>query len=184
MEKNKKVFTTFWGKAKTWAKNTFGASSSVTVTTTTYTRKYLPDPMPVTIESGAYSKAYVSKKGDSSKTVSVYANKESTAPFKSSTAGIVVNDGNCALDLCLGLDDFSLEGSYSGEDLTSSLALKINVSELKIGVEWATTEQWDNGMGTNTTYTNVSVSGWFLVWVYYYANSGQSLPSPEYVYSY
>jgi hypothetical protein len=65
---------------------------------------------------------------------------------------------------------------------TNSFGLKANLSELKVGFEGSTAVKWDNN--TETTYTNVSVSGWAIAAAYVFITTGQSMPSPLYAYEY
>ena len=70
---------------------------------------------------------------------------------------------------------------YQYENTTNSLGLKANVSELKVGFECSTSVEWDK-YNTNTSYANVSVSGWALAMLYCFVTTGQPAPSPSYAY--
>ena len=63
---------------------------------------------------------------------------------------------------------------------TNSFGIKANLSELKIGFEHSTAIKWDNT--TETTYNNVSISGWSIAAAYIFATAGQPMPSPSYAY--
>ena len=165
-----------WSALKSWAKDTFGASNSTTTTIFEYEVPIIPDPSPITIKSGEKTTQTVTKVGDSSKPVSVYANKDAERPIKSSSAGILLNISKFSLDISLGLDDISVSACWCDGNITDSLALKLNLSELKVGFEGSTAIQWDNT--TETTYTNVSVSGLFIMAAYYFVTTGQPAPTP------
>lgn len=51
---------------------------------------------------------------------------------------------------------------------------------MKAGFKGPSTVKWDNT--TETTYVNISVSGWAIVEAYVFANFGQRLPSRQYAY--
>lgn len=162
-----------------FAKATFGAGSSTSSTITKTEVEYLPDPLPITAKTGTKTTQIVSKHGNSSKPVSVYANRNAEHPIKSSSAGIVINISNFTLNISLGLDDLGISGSLTNGNTTNSIGLKANLSELKLGIEGSSAIQWDNI--TDTAYTNVSASGWAIAAAYMLVTTGQ-LPSPSYAY--
>lgn len=59
--------------------------------------------------------------------------------------------------------------------------MKANISELKIGFETSDTVQWDINTA-ETSYANVSVNGWFLFAIFYFVQTGQEAPVPQYAY--
>lgn len=120
----------------------------------------------------------VSKHGNSSKPLSVYAKRDAEHPIKSSSAGLKFNISKVTLDISIGLDNIGISGSIIDGNTTNSIAIKANISELKVGFEGSTAIKWDNT--TETVYTNVSVSGWAIVAAYVLATTGQSMPSPSY----
>ena len=65
-------------------------------------------------------------------------------------------------------------------DTTNSFGIKANLSELKIGFEHSTAIKWDNT--TETTYTNISFSGWSIATAYLLISTGQLMPSSSYAY--
>ncbi len=175
-------FSKAWKGIKNLAKSTFGAGSSTTATIAEIETPVLPDPLPITAKTGAKTTKTVSKHGDSSKPISVYANKDTAHPIKSSSAGININIVDFTLDLNLALDDIGVSGSWTNDKTTNCFGLKINLSELKVGFEVSTSIQWDNNT-TDTVYTNASVSGWAIVAAYYFVTTGQYIESPSYAYS-
>ena len=173
-------FSKAWNGIKTWAKNTFGAGSSTTATIAEIETPVIPDPSPITVKTGTKTTQTISKHGDSSKPISVYANKDAQHPIKSSSAGINVNIANFTLDLSVGLDDIGLSGALTNGNTTNSFGVKLNLSELKIGFEGSTAIQWDNT--TETAYTNASISGWAIAAAYILVTTGQYVQSPSYAY--
>ena len=99
--------------------------------------------------------------------------------FASSTVGIKANIGHNTYDYSIGINNTSLSHAICMGNTTQKIALRVNVQELKIGIESSTTVKWD-GYST-TTYTNVSVSAWFLAAGYYFVKTGQWTPSPSYI---
>ena len=173
-------FSKSWNGVKTWAKNTFGTGSSTTATIAEIETPVIPDPSPITVKTGTKTTQTISKHGDSSKPISVYANKDAQHPIKSSSAGININIVNFTLDLSVGLDDIGLSGSLTNGNTTNSFGVKLNLSELKIGFEGSTAIQWDNT--TETAYTNASISGWAIAAAYILVTTGQYVQSPSYAY--
>ena len=173
-------FSKAWNRIKTWAKNTFGAGSSTTATIAEIETPVIPDPSPITVKTGTKTTQTISKHGDSSKPISVYANKDAQHPIKSSSAGININIVNFTLDLSVGFDDIGISGSLTNGNTTNNFGVKLNLSELKIGFEGSTAIQWDNT--TETAYTNASISGWAIAAAYILATTGQYVQSPSYAY--
>ena len=165
-----------------FAKATFGTGSSLSATITKTEVEYLPDPLPITVKLGTKTTQTISKHGNSSKPISVYAKGNAEHPIKSSSAGIKINIAKFTLDISMGLDNIGISGSLSNGNTTNSFGLKANLSELKVGFEGSTAVKWDNN--TETTYTNVSVSGWAIAAAYVFITTGQSMPSPLYAYEY
>jgi len=165
-----------------FAKATFGAGSSLSATITKTEVEYLPDPLPITVKLGTKTTQTISKHGNSSKPISVYAKGNAEHPIKSSSAGIKINIAKFTLDISMGLDNIGISGLLSNGNTTNSFGLKANLSELKVGFEGSTAVKWDNN--TETTYTNVSVSGWAIAAAYVFITTGQSMPSPLYAYEY
>ena len=175
-------FSKVWNGIKTWAKNTFGAGSSTTATIAKIETPIIPDPSPITVKTGTKTTQTVSEHGDSSKPISVYANKDVRHPIKSSSAGININIVDFTLNFSVGFDDIGISGSLANGKTVNDFGLKLNISELKIGFEGSTAIHWDNT--TETVYTNVSVSGWAILAAYLFVTTGQYAQSPSYSYSY
>ena len=151
-----------WNEFKGWFSRTFGATSSTTSTENVYEEAILPDPLPITVKVGSNTTQVVSKGGDSSKAVTVYANRELSHPKLSSNVGIKIKIDKVALNIKLALDDISVSGSLTEGNITNSYGVKVNLSQLKAGFESSSSVQWDS-ISTTTDYENVSVSGWIIV---------------------
>ena len=164
-----------------WFSNTFGAGSSTVSENRAETSitPILDDPFPITVKTGTKTSQIVSQHGDSTKPISVYAKKDAEHPIKSSSAGLKVNIANFSLKLNLSLDNIGLSGSITEDDTTGSFGLRVNLSELKVGFEGATSIQWDENT-SQTNYTNGSISAWSIVAAYLMATTGQPAPSPVY----
>ena len=169
-------FVDVWNSVNTWAKNTFGAEVT-TVTTVDYSMKPISEPMPIVVETGTCITKTITQRGDSSKPVSVYAEGDITDPLGSSSAGIKFNVSNFTLDGSVALDNIGISGSWTSENRTNSLGISANLSEFKIGFEYSTAIQWDKTTHT-TNYTNVSVSGWWLLAAYLAVMTGEIAPQP------
>ena len=171
-------FKNTWNSVKKWAGNTFGAGSSTSATITKTEVEHLPDPLPITAKTGIKTTQTISEHGNSSKPVSVYAKLDDAHPVKSSSAGIKINISSFTLDISLGLDNTGISGSLADSNTTKSFGLKANLSELKVGLEDSSSVKWDNT--TETTYTNVSLSGWAIAAAYVFVTTGQPMLSPSY----
>ena len=138
-----------------------------------------PKPFPVSISTGLTTDSTVSKIGDSSKTLSVYAIERSDNIWLSSV-GLNINIYDFTVNLSLGLDNIGLKYSYKNGQQITSYATVANLSQFKIGGEWSTTVIWDKVSTTN--YVNVSVDLWTILAIYGYVTTGsyQPNPSPQY----
>lgn len=132
------------------------------------------------METGTSTTEVVTQKGNSSKPISVYAQGETTHPIKSSSVGLKINISNLTLDGSFGLDNTGLFASYTTGNQINSLGLRVDFSNVKVGIEFSTAIQWDST--TQTNYANVSVSGWWILATYLAATSGQSMPQPDNAY--
>ena len=160
----------------------FGAESLSYITTAKAEVTHIPDPLPITAKAGVKTTQTMAKHGDSSKPISVYTKTDISHPVKSSSAGLKFNLGSFSLDIGIGLNNAGIKGSIKNGNTTNSFGLKLNLSELKLGFESTASYKWDNM--TQTTYTNVDVSGWALVVAYGLFNSGQLYDSSSSFYGY
>ncbi len=178
MERNRTFFSNVWSNLKNWANNTFGFGSSTTTTIAHYETSIISDPAPITIDTGSKTTQIISEKGDSSKPISFYSNKDTTNPT-SSTAGIKLNISDFTLGINFGFDNIGISGTLTDGDSSNCIALKVNLSELKVGIEDSISIKWD---GTTTkTYTNVSANGWAIVAVAAFITTGQIIQTPAYI---
>ena len=169
-----------WNGFKSWVNSTFGAGRKVSSTISKVEHQYVPDPWPITVKVGSKITQTVYKSNNYSKSVTAYIDSDIMAPM-SSTAGLKVNFENVSLKINVGLDDIGIYGSFTKGNTTNSLGLKVNVSELKVGFECSTSVEWDK-YNTETSYANVSVSGWALAMLYCFVTTGQPAPSPSHAY--
>lgn len=127
------------------------------------------------MKSGVKQTTILSKHGNSSKPISVYANGSFDHPIKSSSAGIKFNISDFTLDICVGLDNIGISGSIQNNDISSAFGIKVDASELKLGFESSTTVRWDEDT-SDTTYCNASITGAGFAALYYFAQTGQWVP--------
>ena len=119
----------------------------------------------------------ISETGDSSKPLSVYANIDTDKPFESSTFGGQINVGQITAELSLGFDDTSLSLSGTFNNTTYGFSAKIDISAAKFGLEGWSSIQGGNSIHKN--YVNVSASGWFVMAILLYAQTGQIVQAPH-----
>lgn len=147
----------------------FGASSQVSV------QKEIdfsstPVYSPVSVETGVTANTVTSRKGNSSKPVSVYANGVSNNPL-SSTAGLKVNIGKSSLELGVGLDNTALKFSIANGDVTTNTALKMDITKLQIGIE-AEVETRITENIYESTYAYTSINGGIAGAIYMFVSTG------------
>ncbi len=150
----------------------FGASYSVDKSLRKKEYAYINDPWPITYKVGQEDTITMYESGNSSKPISVYANNNMDNPVKSSSAGMKINIFNLHLTVNMGLDDISLSLATTSEDTTTRLGVKLNLSELKVGLEGSTSTSSPDTNITETNYFNVDVSAWLILATYYYLQSG------------
>ncbi len=153
-------------------KTVFGAGSSTVATISETKTMIIPDPSPITVETGTEITKNISQQGDSTKPISVYAEGNLTYPIKSSVIGLKINISKFTLNVNLALDDIKVSGNITKNNTTNGFGIKANLSQLKVGFEGWTTIQWDNNM--NTAYTNVNLSALPLAMAYAVVATGQS----------
>ena len=168
----------FWSEIAIWLRNTFGAGVTNTKTIWSDEKIILPNFLPITAATGTQINEVIKKRGDSSKPVSVYADKNINDPAFSS-AGINININSFTLNLSVGLDNIGVYGAVTEGDVTNSLGLRLNLSKIQIGIENSTARNYDGK--TKVGYTNISVSGWFVLLIYGYS-VGHPVQSPVTVY--
>ena len=161
-----------------FAKATFGAGA-----TTVHQIKQETELVPpvvnmfVTVKTGTKESKTVSKKGNSSKPISVYAQGRSDN-YALSSAGININIASFTLDISLGLDDIGISGSIKNGDTTNAFGISADISQFKVGFEASSTVKWDESTDV-TSYTNASITGWGIAAVYIFATTGQWVSSPQ-----
>ena len=171
-------FKNAWNGIKKLASNIFGAGR-----TTVHNVKQETELVPpivntfVTVKTGTKESKTISKKGNSSKPISVYAQKRSDN-FALSSAGLKINISSFTLDISLGLDNFGISGSIKNEDTINAFGIKADISQLKIGFEHSYTVKWDESTDI-TSYANASISGWGIAAAYIWTKTGQWLSSPQ-----
>ena len=171
----KQKISNAWNRFTNWVDRTFGVNLSSTGLLDESVNYPIPSYMPISVKHGMKVSKTTNKYGDASKSVTAYANLNKTYKIKSSSVGIKIRCSNAALKINLALDDISISGSVTDGNTTNSFGLKINISELAVGVEKSTEIRWDDECVT--TYTDVSVNGLFVAAAYYAVTTGQPSPS-------
>jgi hypothetical protein len=164
-------FNNLWNGICDWAANTFGAGCSTSTTVYETETPIIPEPLPITAKAGTSTTVTVTQHGDSTKPISVYANGDLDDPIGSSTAGLCFNSSDATLDISVGLDDIGVYFSTMNTNVTNSVGLRLNLQELKLGIETSTAITWD--AMTETAYTNVSINGGIIAAAYYFITAGQ-----------
>lgn len=119
----------------------------------------------------------ISKHGNSSKPISVYAQRDVEHPIKSSSAGLNINISSFTLNIGLALDNIGISGSVRNGSTTNGFGIRANISELKIGFDVETCNEIDNST-SEISYGNASVSGLAIAFAYVYLKTGQRMPMP------
>ena len=166
-----------WNKVKSWASNTFGAGA-----TKVYQTKQETELMPpvangfISVKTGEKETKILSKKGNSSKPISVFAQSRADN-YALSSAGISINILNFSLNINLGLDNSGISGSIRDGQTTKTLGISADISQLKAGFESSTTVTWDEA--ESTTYSNASITGMGIAYAYIFITTGQwFIPQP------
>ena len=124
----------------------------------------------VTVTSGSYSTKTIYETGSSSNPISVYARGRADNWIVSS-AGVKINVGDFTLNISFGLDSIGITGYVKNEIETNSFGIKANFSEFKIGFEGSTIIE-ESGKYM-TKYQNASLSGWPIIAVVAFVQTGQ-----------
>lgn len=168
-------FKKIWNSIGGFLGSIFGAGSSTSLTTINTKLAEFNLLSIISFSSSVKTTKVVSKSGDSSKPISVYANRDAKHPVKSSSAGLKLNIGNTTYKASLGIDDIGVYKSTSNGKATQALGIRINLSELKIGFDHVVSVQEDNDI-TNSINTNGSFNLFVAIGVVYYIATGK-LPS-------
>ena len=154
-------------------KSIFGVSYKTTATVVKKEVSWLPDPLPIVVKTGTKLTETIASGGDSSKPISLYSTQDLESPV-SSSVGVKVNVLNASVSTNFAFDNTSFNLGYSNGNTTASYSVKVNWAEQKIGLESAIA--YTNGTATETTYTNASVNGWWILAAYYFISTGDCLP--------
>ena len=147
-----------WGKIKSWASNTFGAGATLVQQTKHSETELVSWGLNyfVTAKSGTSSSITLASKGNSSKPFSVYAQGRSDN-YMLSSAGFKFNASGYTGKLSIGMNDIGISVSHKDEYQVNSYAIKVDLSQLKVVFEVATTVE--NGVYTDTYYHNCGITG-------------------------
>ena len=158
-----------------------GASASVKSTQDLESKMKL-DLFVLQVTSGVRETITFEEAGDSSKFLSVYANEDVLHPVVSSNAGVKINLFDLTLGANLAVDDISVSVSAKDGDMSSGFAVKINLSEIKVGIESTTTytSTNENSGYAITDYVNSSITGaGIAAAIMFVLSGGAVVPMPE-----
>ena len=119
-----------------------------------------PPPSPIRVQSGIKRTRKVSKKGDSSKPISVYAQSINGNPVKAN-AGLSINIAKVNINASIGLSNIGISAGYSYGNKSYNLELAVSLAELQVGLTGSHVTQL-NSTTSNTAYSGVTVDSWFI----------------------
>ncbi len=165
-------------KISSWASSLFGASASTTSTISKSESYIIPDPSPITFKTGNKVTRTTYSTGDSSKPVSVYAVGSLDDQVFSSSVGLKLNYPNLTAKFNLAGDNIGIYGSVSKNNVTDSFGLRVNITQLKIGINSSSSVTRNND--TFTDYWDFDVSGLMIAYAYLLLNGEASEASYAY----
>ena len=180
INKAKQWVTNTYRTVCSWASSFFGASASTTKTITKSESYVIPDPSPITFKTGNKVTNTIYSTGDSSKPVSVYAVESLDDQVFSSSVGFKLNYPNLTVTFNLAGDNIGIYGSISKNNAIDSLGLRVNLTQLKIGIN--SSSSVTNNNCTVTDYWDFDVSGLMIAYAYLLVSGNASEAS--YAYSY
>ena len=149
-----------------------GYDITLTYNEYSYNHSFFQDPLPITIQSGAKT-TFDDNLSNSSKGYKKYLDIDIKQPIVSSTFVNSFQLSDFIIETNVGLDNTGICFSTI-ENNTSFLAIRADAVNLKIGIEFGTKIKWDDK--TQTEYTNISISGWWLYGLHCLFN-GMPVPS-------
>lgn len=158
------------GAGETKSGGFFGAGARVTARQDWFEHSWLTDDpvvqavLPISVVSGEYTKEDVSKIGDSSRPISVYAEGRSDN-WILSNAGIKFGNETANVKINLALDDISIPATTKfGKSVTSSSSgIRIDLTKLQVGFERSTTTSKDGFSIVNYTYYSLNGNSLLLL---------------------
>ena len=173
-------FSKTWSAIKSLAKKTFGSRRTKKVTQKI---PYYSSPsiFPFTIETGRKEQC-VSNSGEYQKPIVAYAESDVEADNAEYDCGIEFNINDTTIGVSIGTDNIGVGISAINGDNVASAAFKLNLSELKLGLEFSSSSPsaWDSGISTD--YTFVGVNGMSIMTAYLFLQTGQLFQTPAYAY--
>ena len=128
----------------------------------------------LSVKSGVKSTKTISSSGDSTRPISVYAQGR-TDNYLLSSAGLKINASGGNANLSLGLDNIGLSFSSVDGNNATSVSIVVDVSQLKVGFEYA--ETITQGSLATTSYNNISITGIGILAIIYFVETGEWNPS-------
>ena len=151
-------FKQAWADVKSFVGHLFGAEVSVVNQVEPRPKEYVPVLNAfITVKAGNRTSSTISRKGKSTKPFSVYA-QERSDNLALSSVGAKINIPKLSVSASIGLDNMGLSIAAKSGDTTYSLSFRADLSQLKVGVEMATTVAWDENTDC-TSYVNIGATG-------------------------
>ena len=152
-------FKQAWADVKSFVGHLFGAEVSVVNQVEHRPKEYVPPGLNafITVKAGNRTSNTIPRKGKSTKPFSVYA-QERSDNLALSSVGAKINIPKLSVSASIGLDNMGLSIAAKSGDTTYSLSLRADLSQLKVGVEMATTVAWDENTDC-TSYVNIGATG-------------------------
>ena len=160
-KKIKNFFKKASKKIVKFAKRMFGARFSKVSTSMDTPKIYIPNSYPITAQSGSSTTTTLSSSGNSSKLYSVSGTLETGGEGKLPSASAELSVLDIGLVYSIGADDWGISMSNKFGSMSSSFGLRINLSEVKVGLEGSLSSS--KGNSTDTSYINVSANGALVV---------------------
>ncbi|MCR5636988.1 MAG: hypothetical protein K6F76_07425, partial [Clostridiales bacterium] len=132
----------------------------------------------VSIKSGTKTTSIISKSGDSSRPVSVYAQARNDNLLLSSV-GLKINAFNATLDFSLGGDNLGATlYTKNGNNCKSSYGIILDISQFKAGFQMGELNYIGDSV-INTEYINASLTATMLMYAYVFIATGDCVYVPE-----
>ncbi len=172
LQKKEDGFFTKVGKSiKSFFKNTFGAEYSV-VGVTDFSQKYLPYNSAINVTHVSKDTEIFTKKGDSSKPISVYCQTVSDGNFTDNSAGLKLNIWKISANINFGLKNTGISFSYTNDNNTNYFGYSVSICDLDVSCNAGVTQSYSD-TGSYTDGGQASINGMLAYALYSFANGVQ-----------
>lgn len=172
LQKKEDGFFTKVGKnIKSFFNNTFGAEYSV-VGVTDFSQKYLPYNSPINVTHVSKDTEVITKKGDSSKPISVYCQTVSDCNFTDNSAGLKLNIWKVSANINFGLKNTGISFSYTNDNNTNYFGYSVSICDLGVSCNAGVTQSYSD-TGSYTDGGEASINAMLAYALYSFANGVQ-----------